>query len=170
MPGYVIHVAIAQEYIKKHNNKKENNIEFIKGVIYPDSISPKSESHYGKSPAYTDLKRFLENNEIKDSFSKGKFLHLITDYLFYNYYLEFFSKQDMYNDYDILNEKLIRKYNVKLPKEVREYVFFKDGDTKILNMFLACKIIDEISSMDIEIVEKEVMKDEEKWKYYKNIV
>lgn len=24
MPGYVIHIAVAQEYLKKHKNKKEN--------------------------------------------------------------------------------------------------------------------------------------------------
>ena len=33
MAGYVIHVAIGQEYIKKHKNHKEDYNEFINGVI-----------------------------------------------------------------------------------------------------------------------------------------
>ena len=54
MPGYVIHIAIAQEYLKKHL-KKEEKEEFINGVIAPDLTKIKSETHYGKSPAYTNL-------------------------------------------------------------------------------------------------------------------
>ena len=63
MPGYVMHVAIAQEYMKKHK-KIEEKESFIEGNIYPDSVKPKSESHYGKSPAYTSLYKFLENNKL----------------------------------------------------------------------------------------------------------
>ena len=39
MPGYVIHLAVAEEYLKKHKNVKENYDEFIEGVIYPDSVT-----------------------------------------------------------------------------------------------------------------------------------
>lgn len=46
MPGYVIHVAVAQEYLKKHKNVKEDYDEFINGTIYPDSVSDKSLTHY----------------------------------------------------------------------------------------------------------------------------
>ena len=42
MPGYVIHIAIAQEYLKKHNQNFSG--EFIEGSIYPDLISDKSKS------------------------------------------------------------------------------------------------------------------------------
>lgn len=45
MPGYVMHLAVAQEYLKKHNNK-ENIDEFIKGTIYPDSVEDKSLTHF----------------------------------------------------------------------------------------------------------------------------
>ena len=34
MPGYVIHIAVAQEYQKKHHCKC--SIEFIKGTVAPD--------------------------------------------------------------------------------------------------------------------------------------
>lgn len=171
MPGYVIHVAVAQEYIKKRKIKGKEEIEqFIKGSVAPDLVKPKSLSHYGKSPAYTSLKEFLLNNKLDTSFQKGFFLHLITDYLFYNYYLDNYSKEFIYDDYDILNEDLIHKYDVILPKEVCDYVFFKKGVTKILNMELACKIIDEVSSCDIEKIVEEVGKDDPKWSTYKKLV
>lgn len=169
MPGYVIHVAVAQEYIKKHKIK-DNIEEFIEGTVEPDFVKPKSLSHYGKSPAYTNLKKYLENNVLDSNFQKGFFLHLITDYLFYNYYLDRFVREDMYNDYDILNGKLIEKYNVKLPERTKEFVFYKEGQTKILNFELACKVIDEISSLNMEDIEKEVKENVNKWNIYKKLI
>lgn len=163
MPGYVIHIATAKEYLKKHN-LVENEEEFIKGVIFPDSTSDKSKTHYGQSSGHSNIGRFLESNKIDNSFNRGYFLHLITDYLFYNYYLDRFSK-DIYNDYDIINSKLIEKYNILLPLEVKDKVFFKQGVTKILSFDLACKVIDEISNLDIDKIAKE--SSEEKWNTYK---
>ena len=43
MPGYVIHLAIGQEYAKR--NRIENTEEFLKGCIAPDMLD-KSQSHY----------------------------------------------------------------------------------------------------------------------------
>ena len=89
---------------------------------------------------------------------------MITDYLFYNKYLEKFSK-DIYNDYDILNKRLIEKYNVVLPVNIQNNVFYKEGETKILTMELAIKIIDEISDLNLNAVEKEIRENsnDEKW-------
>ena len=36
MPGFVIHIAIAKEYERKHKNEIKNTEEFIKGAIAPD--------------------------------------------------------------------------------------------------------------------------------------
>ena len=164
MAGYVIHLAVAEEYLKKHNNIKEDYNEFIKGVIYPDSVTDKSLTHYGIKSSKVILRDFLQENEIKNSYMRGYFLHLVTDYLFYNKYLEKFSK-DIYNDYDILNKDLIEKYNIKLPKEIIDSVFYKKGQTKILSMELAIKVIDEISDLDLNVIEKEIRENpnDEKW-------
>ena len=59
MPGFVMHIAIGQEYAKKHKNI-ENYDEFIRGNILPDLTKEKFKTHYGKSPAYTNLKKFLQ--------------------------------------------------------------------------------------------------------------
>lgn len=164
MAGYVIHLAIAEEYLKKHKDVKEDYDEFIKGVIYPDSVTDKSLTHYGIKSSKVILKDFLQDNEINNSYMRGYFLHLITDYLFYNKYLEKFTK-DIYNDYDILNKRLIEKYNVVLPENIQNNVFYEDGETKILIMELAIKIIDEISDLNLNAVEKEIRKNpnDEKW-------
>ena len=164
MAGYVIHLAIAEEYLRKHNDIKEDYEEFIKGVIYPDSVTDKSLTHYGIKSSKVILKDFLQDNEINNSYMRGYFLHLITDYLFYNKYLEKFSK-DIYNDYDILNKRLIEKYNVVLPENIQNNVFYEDGETKILIMELAIKIIDEISDLNLNAVEKEIRENpnDKKW-------
>ena len=164
MAGYVIHLAVAEEYLKKHNDIKENYDEFIEGVIYPDSVSDKSLTHYGSKSSKVILKDFLKENRIEDSYKKGYFLHLVTDYLFYNKYLDIFTK-DIYNDYDILNKFLIEKYDVKIPSKVEDKIFDKEGKTKILTKELAGKVIDEISDLDLNIIEKEIREnpDDEKW-------
>ena len=169
MPGFVIHIAIANEYIKKHE-KKEVYQEFIKGNILPDITNEKSITHYGKSPAYTSLKGFLDNNKIDNSLNRGYFLHLVTDYLFYNHYLDYYVKKDMYHDYDVLNKYLIEKYKIDLPDIVKDKVFFIEDETKILTRELAVKIIDEISSLDLEKIANEVINNENKWNAYKKLV
>ena len=62
MPGYAVHLAIAQEYLRKHN--KEKSQDFILGSIEPDFTNDKSKTHYGESPAYTNLKKYLKNNRL----------------------------------------------------------------------------------------------------------
>lgn len=162
MPGYVIHLAVAEEYLKKHKNKSEKYDEFIAGVIFPDSVKDKSETHYGATSSVSNLYEFLKENQIDNSFKRGYFLHLLTDYLFYNHYIDCISK-DMYNDYDILNKKLIEKYDVVLPEKVKDSVFLKEGELVILSMELIDKLILEISKMDIDEIAKEVNDNPVKW-------
>ena len=163
MPGYVIHLSVAEEYLRKQTKVKENYDEFIEGVIYPDSVTDKSLTHYGKSSSYSNLYNFLKERELKNSFNRGYFLHLLTDYLFYNKYIDFFSK-DIYNDYDILNRQWIDKYNVTLPEKIKKYVFFKENlELKILSLPLVEKIITDIWSMQLDDIARQVQNDPEKW-------
>ena len=168
MPSYVIHLATAQEYLRKHN--REFSQEFMNGSIEPDFTTDKSKTHYGKSPAYTNLKKYLESNKIDTDFKQGYFLHLVTDYLFYNYYLDELKKPEIFDDYDIISKPIIEKYNVVLPEKVKEITTFKTGKTKILSLELAYKVIDEVSDLTLEEIEKEVMNDLDKWNYYKRLV
>jgi len=164
MPGYVIHLSIAEEYLKKHD-KKENYSEFIEGVIFPDSVTDKFLTHYGKGSSESNLVEFLNNNLISNSFYRGYFLHLLTDYLFYNKCIPFFSK-DIYNDYDILNKELIKKYDVKLPNKVKNKVFFKDDSydkLRILSWDMINAFIREVSSFDIDKISIDVKNNPNNW-------
>lgn len=60
MAGYVLHIAVAQEYLRKHSNIKENEKEFIEGVIYPDSVTDKSLTHYGEKSSKVVLREFFK--------------------------------------------------------------------------------------------------------------
>lgn len=168
MPGYVIHLAIAQEYLKKH--KKEYSKDFIKGNIFPDFTDDKSKTHYGKSPAYTSLEKYLSQNNLETDFDKGYFMHLVADYLFYNKYLKNIEKPQIYDDYDYTNKTIIDKYNIIVPDEVKNMISFKNGIPKNFTFDLIYKIIDEISNLDIDIIEQEVKEKKEKWNKYKKLV
>ncbi len=167
MAGYVIHLAVAQEHLKKY--KEKDGKEFLYGSIEPDLVKPKSKSHYAEKTSKANLKAFLEDNEITTSFKRGCFLHLVTDYLFYNKYLDYFSTPEIYDDYDYLNERLVKKYNVHIIDEVKEFVNFKEGETKILSYELASKVIDEISKLDLDEIKEEVENGESKWFTYKKL-
>ena len=155
MAGYVIHLSVAEEYLKKHPNANEDYNEFISGVIFPDSVKDKSETHYGMQSSQSNLNEFLKEHKLDSSFERGYFLHLLTDYLFYNKFLDCISTE-IYNDYDILNDVLIQKYGITLPNEVKDKVFSKNGDLKILSMELVENLIKEISEYDLDIIADEV--------------
>src|SRR5574344_384942 len=159
MPGYVIHLAVANEYLKKHKNDVIQNKEsFLLGSINPHFTTKekKGETHYGQSSSIIYLRKYLNSNLLNSDFNKGYFLHLVTDYVFYNKILEIIS-QDIYNDYDILNKKLMKKYNVKLPDIVKDKVFFTEGSTKILNMDTAENLIDTVSNFNLNDIRTEIL-------------
>lgn len=85
MAGYAIHIAIAKEYLKKH--KEYNEIEFMKGTIYPDTVKDKTLTHFSNKSANSNLKEFLKRYSIQNSYYAGWFLHLIVDREFYQNYL-----------------------------------------------------------------------------------
>lgn len=161
MPGYIIHLAIAEEYLRKHKNIEKKD-DFIEGVIFPDSVKDKSETHYGAKSCYSNLFEFLKDKNLNTSFNKGYFLHLLTDYLFYNRYIDHTSKA-IYNDYDILNKKLIDEYKIEVPKRINDKIYFKDGKLVILTYEIVYKLIEDISDMDINDIASEVMNDPINW-------
>lgn len=166
MPGYVIHLAVANEYVKKHPNEIKNLPDFFRGNISPDLTTKdkKGETHYGETSSVLYLRKYFEKNNLESDYSKGYFLHLVTDYIFYNKILEYISK-DIYNDYDILNRYLMEKYDVKLIDEVKDNVLFKEGNTKILNRETAEKTIDIVSNYELKNIKEEILSTSfnEKW-------
>ena len=162
MAGYVIHLAVAEEYIRKHKNQINDYHKFIEGVIYPDGVQDKSISHYGQKSSKVVLKDFLKEHIVDNCFEKGYFLHLITDYLFYNKFLEYFSK-DIYEDYDISNKYLIKEYNVNIPDNIKNRVFYKEGNTKVFTIESICEFIEKTSEYDVENIKDKVLKGDKFW-------
>lgn len=166
MPGYIIHISVANEYMRKNPNEIKDYSKYIDGVIFPDSVEDKSLTHYGEKSSKVNLKKFLEENEIEDDYNKGYFMHLVTDYLFYNKFLDCFSK-DIYNDYDILNLKLQERFNIKLPNMIRDKVFYKDGETKILELDSVLKFIDDTSNYKLNNIREKVLDNDKEWTEFK---
>ena len=130
MPGFNINLSVAKRYAEKHNGIK-NLDDFYKGVLAPDLVENKKVSHYTTLEDKNNLVKHLENkvslenylksSSVKSDYEKGVFLHLITDYLFFN---KFFEKEylknvsfnefwnDLYYSYDETNEYLVKKYGV----------------------------------------------------------
>ena len=91
------HLAIAKRYIEKHKGEITNIIAFLDGSIAPDDTTNKEQTHYGKRTEKHDLEKinrekinlckFLEHNTIEKDFDRGVFLHLYTDWEYYNNFL-----------------------------------------------------------------------------------
>lgn len=162
MAGYVIHLAVAEEYRRKYPEDIDNYDKFIEGVIFPDEAVDKALTHYGPKSSKVNLKAFFEDRDIKDSFNKGYFLHLVTDYLFYNKFLEYFSK-DIYNDYDILNKALIERFKVIVLEKVKDKVFFAEGSTKLLNLDKTIKFIESTATYKLCDIKAAVLNNDEYW-------
>lgn len=163
MAGYIIHLAVGEEYIRLHPKEISNYDEFVEGIIYPDSVEDKSLTHYGPKSSKVNLKAFFECRDINDDFNKGYFIHLVTDYVFYNKFLHVFSKKYIYNDYDILNKKIEKEFNVRIPLKVRNSVHYCSGETKILKFEDTKEFIKNVSKYDINDIKKSVLEGDKKW-------
>ena len=155
MPGYVIHLAVAKVYEKKNGIKDIKKFE--QGVIAPDQNKNKLISHYGPDSSHPGLEKCLSQKGIEDEFDEGYFLHLVTDYLFYNKFLEKFDNR-IYDDYDKLNASLIKRYNIVLPPEIVDVVKKKEGEPVILDENELCRFIDFVGNLDIRtlVAEKKI--------------
>lgn len=129
MPSFNIHLAVAVKYSEKNNI--ENKDAFFRGSIDPDLVKDKSISHYTGMRDKNHLRQyvfekvrlneFLKENKVETDYEKGVFLHLATDFIFYQEFLsdEYLAGvdfdgmiQDLYYSYRITNPYLEEKYNI----------------------------------------------------------
>lgn len=171
MPGFIIHIAVAKEYINKNSLKIKNINEFIKGIIAPDlnenmtDISNnKNISHYGKwgkNETQINISSFLQDTrvDIKQDFWIGYLIHLLTDYYFYNKYFKketgdiAKNKDTFYHDYDCLNQVLIKKYKIEVDNlidTIKKYVKEIKAEPKYLKPDKVINFIDEVSSINLD--------------------
>lgn len=182
MAGFYIHLAIAKKYAEKNNIKDIESL--YKGTVAPDLVKDKRISHYSGKQDSTQLIDYLANkvllyeylkgHKVDNDYELGVFLHLVTDYLFFNdlidkSYLssilyEDFCK-DLYTSYDMTNDYLIEKYAIDFGdlKEVLEENIKnnkKDKRTEdsrghnILPIEKLDAFIERVSSIDLQKYEK----------------
>lgn len=161
MAGFVIHLAVAEEYLKNNKEYNINEREFLKGVVAPDLVDDKKITHHGANIQGVKkdiLKEFFKEHKLENSYWLGYYLHLVTDYYFYNVY---FSKNkskngSFYNDYDVLNEMILEKYKVKIIEDfknidkIQKSIKCKKGEPEVLKRDLICDFIDTLGKVKIE--------------------
>lgn len=133
MASSPIHLAIAKMYLER-NKEILNKNQVLSGTLYPDTIKDKNMSHYadldkrGKDnrshlQGKVNLFSFLKEHESLNDFEMGWFIHLVTDYLFFDEcfsdeylfshsYEEF--RKDLYFSYDCLTNYLMERYNITI--------------------------------------------------------
>ncbi len=135
MASIVIHMAVAKRI---NDALKRDYDKVLYGSIAPDISQclgePRKYSHFLNDDGLPDVNRFLEKygNKLDDDFVLGYFIHLYTDYFWFNYFItELVShnvitklngdsvklngnmlRQYIYNDYTNLNVLLINKYSL----------------------------------------------------------
>lgn len=190
MPGFNIHLSVAKRYAEKHNEIK-NLDDFYKGALAPDLVENKKVSHYTTLEDKNNLVKHLENkvslenylksSSVKPDYEKGVFLHLITDYLFFN---KFFEKEylknvsfnefwnDLYYSYDETNEYLVKKYGIdynsissKVTDNVNKNKASRNLSTSnknILDISKLDRFIEEVSDVSLKEYENKILKKIEK--------
>lgn len=177
MACITMHLAIAKKYLE--NNPNENKEAFIKGAYLPDIDEDKIKSHYGTRIPIKRVKDMLDskvdiiecakNTDLDNDLNKAVFLHLVTDYLFYNFVyspsLETKSpdqiKNMMYQDFDFVTNYILKTYKIDIPEEVSHIVKSRDGD--IVSEFFTAeqidKFIDLISNLNLKDCKKQILND-----------
>ena len=168
MAHVAIHEIIADRYIQKHPNEIKDVKEFVKGAVAPDLDEEmtnkrkfKDSSHYGRwsnGNVETNIDKFLEDENvgINQDYWKGYFLHLYTDYQFYNnHFNEEFeemrrTKGNLREDYDYLFKEILGRYNVTLSKYTDKYVNVKEGEPRYIKLEKLLDFIEEISDINID--------------------
>lgn len=121
MASLMIHMVIGQEYCRK--NVINNIDEFLKGNLSPDLFYDKEKAHgvdiTSKSNNYDEaiknrvnLANCCKDLDIAKDFDKGVFLHLLTDYYFYNLYMLNLASYKSIKDktYKVMNKLVYDEY------------------------------------------------------------
>lgn len=186
MASFSIHLAIGKRYIEKYRTVK-NEKEFYQGIIAPDLAKDKKISHYTGNANNLDLIQYLpqkvllyeylKSENIDSDYQKGVFLHLLTDYLFFNKYFDYnflsnisysdFCK-DLYYSYDVVNNYIDQTYQLnynELLDEINNAIIktkinkktSNETRTNILSLKLLDEFIDYVSSINLDNYKEKIL-------------
>ncbi len=145
----MIHLAVGSVYAQKYPVTDMN--AFMQGIIAPDRAQDKAKSHYGPYSSRPDLQSFIEEHPAFDAYTEGYFVHLLTDHLFYNRFLEKWDPQ-IYDDYNRLNAGIIQRYGITLPAEIKDVVKYKTGPLVLLDENRIYGFIEAAGNVDVRRV------------------
>ena len=126
MPSAAAHIASANIVKKKLNIQDDL---FFVGALLPDVLEiDKTESHFkeqGTQYLIPRLKFYKENYDLSNPMNLGYYLHLYLDYYYLEDYLlnnnpdlDVFQDKRVYKDYDILNQKILDRFEVDKDKVI----------------------------------------------------
>ena len=119
MPSISAHMAIAKKVSEQLNICDSY---FIKGNLLPDLYDNKQKSHYkipGKKYMIPNIDEVINKLDLKDKINLGYLTHLLLDKYYLEEYLtnidfDVFKEENIYEDYDILNKDIIKKFNLDI--------------------------------------------------------
>lgn len=116
MPSIACHMIVAKLVSEKLHIASD---DFIRGNLLPDIMKNKEESHKKIQGTYflvPDIKYFKENLDLNNKMDLGYFTHLLLDKYFLEEFMPFnnnlFEDKTIYKEYDLINYKLIKKFNL----------------------------------------------------------
>lgn len=173
MASLMVHMVIGQEYCRK--NTIDNVDEFLKGNLFPDLCSDKEKAHgvekINKPDDYDEairnrvnLIKCCKEQDITSDFNKGIFLHLLTDYYFYNEYMLKLGSYKSIKDktYIIMNKLVYDEYarvanvllenfeNVRLDLLPDFACVVDKNDMKLFTKEGILSVVDKCSRFDLE--------------------
>ena len=184
MASTAIHIAVAQEWAKKH--KVKNLDDFVFGAVAPDlfdKLYGNKNTHYSNLKAGLTLKEYycnkvnlnsyVKNNNITSDFDKGYFLHLVVDYFFYNKFIDLNYvekvgtqfKNELYDTYDAVEYFVNVKYKVNYNNFHKEMEYYKNKYEKSLPMKVENQIfkneeifdfIDNMAKLDLDKIYNDI--------------
>ncbi len=170
MPSIACHMIVAKLVSEKLNIKSD---DYIIGNLLPDIAKSKEESHKKVQGNYflvPDIKYFKETLDLKNKTDLGILTHLLLDKHFLEEFMphnnKLFEDKTIYKEYDLLNYKLIKKFNLDVDYLVKILSNFNSNiDKDKLKLNLNCLTnketgntvylkLDEVSNFLFEVSDK----------------
>ena len=146
MPNMSSHMSVAK---KVAEILKINNNDYYKGNLFPDLHKDKRKSHYkiqGKIYEVPNIDYVIKNLDLKSKFNLGILTHLLLDKYYLEDYLTPRFKENVfdncdiiYQDYDILNQKIVKHFKLNVMKLKKILIDFDSSiDNDKLNFNIKC--------------------------------
>ena len=179
MPCTALHLAIVEEYVLK--NKEAKKDVFVEGAILPDLAEDKNASHYCINKKIKSIKDMVDTKvdivkcskefDFSDELKKAVYLHLLTDYLFYQYIYNPETEKEnpkdvlvaLDSDQGIITEYVFGRYSINSPDGAEDLLKIKQNTGKL--RFLSEKEIERfikvVSNFNLNDVKQNIVQNAE---------